>query len=145
MRIYKWPDDASEPWEESPDPLCPDPAPVEPSFEGSEALQAKLRELYHEFQDVSSADLRPTPAKVTPMTLDVDGKVWKRNNNRTPPRQQSPAKNEAVRAQVWDRLEKKEIQPSNAAYYSQVLLVPTPDGPWRFCIVFRSLITATAF
>jgi hypothetical protein len=56
-----------------------------------------------------------------------------------PPRKQSSLKQVAIAKQVEDLLEQGIIERSTAEYYSQVVVVPKPDGKDRLCIDFQNL------
>jgi hypothetical protein len=59
-----------------------------------------------------------------------------------PPRPQSAMKQLSIREQIAEYVNKL-IKPSQALHYSQVLMVPKPNGTWRFCIDFRWLNICT--
>jgi hypothetical protein len=105
---------------------------------GDPDQQNKLRLLCNEFRDIFSNELPVEPADISPFDLNVDDSKWKVSRNRTPPRPQSDiARQTAV-------LEKQGIiEKSNVAYYSQVLMIPKPDGSKRMCIDFRNLNDCT--
>jgi Reverse transcriptase (RNA-dependent DNA polymerase) len=99
--------------------------------------------LCNEFRDILSNQLPASPANIPPFDLTVDDTKWKVSRNRTPPRPQSAA-NQADIARQIALLEKQGIiEKSNAAYYSQVLMVPKPNGTKRMCIDFRNLNDCT--
>ncbi len=110
-----------------------------PLIEGPTTLQEKLHALLGEFNDIFSAELKPTPAKLTPMEIRVDTARWQSNKNRLPPRTQTRAKEEEIKRQINNMLAQKVIKPSQSAYYSQVQLTPKPNDKWRFCIDYRGL------
>ena len=76
--------------------------------------------------------------------LVVDLEKWKSPRNRGPPRQQSAPK----QAELFKTLEtlKRQgiIENSNATHYSQVLMVPKPDGSSRMCVDYRALNDCTS-
>jgi hypothetical protein len=88
-------------------------------------------------------DLRPTPANIEPMVLEVDNTQWEQPVNRRPARIQSILKENETRRQVDLMLQNKVITPSQASTWSQVLLTPKPNKEWRFCVDYRSLNVAT--
>ena len=73
------------------------------------------------------------------MELEVDEAMWEKRDNRYPPRPQGPIKQKDVDEQTQKMLDADVIRFSQASAYSQVLLVPKPDGTWRFCVDFRKL------
>ena len=106
---------------------------------GSSELQAKLRALCTEFQDIFSRVLTTEPARIKPLTLEVDQTEWEQPKHRLPPRLQSTEKEAEIRRQIEHMLSINLIRASNTPYYSQVLLTPKPNGKWRFCIDYRHL------
>ena len=69
--------------------------------------------------------------------------LWRVPKNRQPPWAKSTVDQADILSQIT-RLEKHNIvKKSNAAYYSQVLLVPKSDGTKRMCIDFRNLNNCT--
>ncbi len=78
-----------------------------------------------------------------PMDIIVDESKWQRKENRLPPRVQSITKQDEIHRQTTDLILNKVLEPTQEAYYSQVLLTPKPNGKWRFCIDFRRLNLAT--
>jgi hypothetical protein len=110
---------------------------------GDENQQNKLRLLCNEFRDIFSNELPASPTSIPPFELNVDNKLWKVSRNRTPPRPQSTANQADIVRQLAKPEEQGIIEKSNAAYYSQVLMVPKPDGSKRMCIDFRNLNDCT--
>ena len=110
---------------------------------GSPSLQAKLRKLLSEYNDVFSDKLSPEAARVQPMTLDVIEEKWMTKSNRLAPRATSTSKQEEIGKQIGQMLEQGLIRPSKATAWSQVLMVPKPNNQWRFCVDFRRLNDAT--
>jgi Reverse transcriptase (RNA-dependent DNA polymerase) len=72
--------------------------------------------------------------------MTPNGKV---SRNRTPPRPQSAANQADIARQIAVLEMQGIIEKSNAAYYSQVLIVPKPDGSKRMCLDFRNLNDCT--
>ena len=56
------------------EPESPDELLAMIQFEGTPALQGVLRSLRREFIDIFSTAVRPLPARVKPMVIEVDGK-----------------------------------------------------------------------
>jgi hypothetical protein len=78
----------------------------------------------NEFRDILCNDLPASPAYIPPFELNVDDTKWKVSRNRTPPRPQSTANQADILRQLAKLEEQGIIEKSNAAYYSQVLMVP---------------------
>jgi hypothetical protein len=110
---------------------------------GDEYQQNKLRLLCNEFRDIFSTELPVSPASIPPFELNVDDTKWKLSRNWTPPRPQSTANQADIVRQLAKLEEQGIIKKSNAAYCSQVLMVPKPDGSKRMCIDFRNLNDCT--
>jgi hypothetical protein len=104
---------------------------------GPPELQQRLRELINEYDEVFCETVKPKPARIPPMEIEIDQSKWKKNCNRGPPRPVSAPKEQEIRRQIDKMLELKIIETSTATEYSQILLTPKPDGKWRFCIDFR--------
>jgi hypothetical protein len=116
-----------------------------PYIDGSDpAFYKRIKDLCMEFKDIFSRGLRPEPAKLPPMEIKFkdygDGvDRWKIARNRGPARLQSSLKQQDIYKQVQALKDNNCIVESQAAEYSQVLLVPKPDTSWRFCIDYRYL------
>jgi hypothetical protein len=80
---------------------------------------------------------------VDPMEIKVDQSKWQLPCNRAPPRRHSEEKQVEIRKQVDALLKLGAIQESQATEWSQVHLVPKPDGTWRFTLDFVRLNTET--
>ena len=120
-------------------PVADGNSPALPHIDGDTPFHNDLRTLILEYRDVFSAELSKVPAKIPPMKLKVDEARWYTSQNRAPPRPQSPVKRRAIREMIEEMLQAGVIAPSQASAYSQVLLVPKPNGAWRFCVDYRSL------
>jgi Reverse transcriptase (RNA-dependent DNA polymerase) len=110
---------------------------------GDTDQQNKLRLLCNEFRDIFSNELPASPANIPPFDLTVEDTKWKVSRNRTPPRPQSAANQADIARQIAVLKKQGIIEKSNAAYSSQVLMVPNPDGTKRMCIDFRNLNDCT--
>ena len=110
---------------------------------GSKSRCQKIRALCLEFADVFSDTVRATPATVPPMKLIVDQAKWRTGKNRGAPRFLTPAKESDLQRQITKLIEYKILEPSKATEYSQVHMVPKPDGSMRFCIDYVKLNHAT--
>ena len=106
-------------------------------------LQENIRTLCTEFKDIFSNELPAEPAKIEPFNLVVETEKWRVPSNRLPPRPQSALK-QAELVKTLDMLKNGGIvEPSQASHYSQVLLVPKPDGSSRMCINYIALNACT--
>ena len=83
--------------------------------------------------------LPPKPAKIPPFDLKVDESQWSVSKNRTPPRLQSTANQIDIVKQKTELEKAGIIEKSQSPYYSQVLMIPKPDGSERICIDYRNL------
>ena len=112
-------------------------------FSGSTSLQKRLRTLCTEFRDIFSNELPAKPAAIPEFDLVVDNKKWKVNRNRMPPRQQSPVKQTELYKTIETLQKQGIIERSQSPHYSQVLMVPKPDGSFRMCVDYRALNDCT--
>ena len=64
---------------------------------------------------------------------------------RVPPYRITEARREAIQAEVRRMLQLRVIEESRSAWSSPVVLVPKPDGSYRFCNDFRRLNEASEF
>ena len=87
------------------------------------------------FKDIFSTFLPTVPAKIEPLIVEVDRSLWCVRANQGPPRIQSPVKQAFIVKQISEYLQQNVIRKSNAAYYSQIHMVPKP--------VVKSSITIT--
>lgn len=111
-------------------------------IEGTEELKKALIELCKKYEDCFDRSLRPEAALLPPMELQV-ADTWDTKENRRPPRPQGRAKEKEIKEQTDKMIEAKVIRHSTASAHSQVLLIPKPDGSWRFCIDYRRLNAET--
>ena len=96
-----------------------------------------------EFKEIFSNELPAEPAKIEHFNLVVETEKWRVPSNRLSPRPQSALK-QAKLVKTLDMLKKKGIiELSPASHYSQVLLVPKPDGSTRMCINYIALNACT--
>jgi len=98
-----------------------------------EELQVLLSEFSCVFTDV--------PGTTTCAFHDVD--VGDAQPIKQHPYRVSPAKLKVIREEVKDMLENKIIEPSSNQWSSPCVLVPKPDGSYRFCTDFRQLNAVT--
>lgn len=106
---------------------------------GDDDLQSQIRALVEEFRDILTNELPSTPASIPPFELVVDDSQWEHNRNRAPPRPQTTANNAEIVRQIAILEKQGIIEKSNALYWSQILMVPKPDGSQRLCIDYRPL------
>ena len=110
------------PWEKEDTPITQNgnenaPKP-QPTIHGSPELQARIRSLLAEFDDIFSTDLKPQPAMVPPMDVKVDKTQWHKPRNRLLPRTQTHEKNAEIERQIRKMVAAKVIKPSQASHYS---------------------------
>ena len=110
---------------------------------GDEDLQNQIRMLCNEFRDIFSDTLPDSAADIPPFELIVDDTKWASPKNRTPPRPQSTANQVDIVKQITELGNAGIIEKSSSPYYSQVLMVPKPDGSKRMCIDYRNLNDCT--
>ena len=109
---------------------------------GDEDLQSRLRTLCAEFADIFSNELPKDPADIPPFNLIVDDTKWKVGKNRTSPRSQS--QHTALFKTIQTLISQGIVEKSQSPLYSQILMVPKPDGTFRMCVDYRALNHCTA-
>ena len=142
------PEEAQEEWLKQPSDIATvlpalNPTEQDPldliRFHGPPELQSELRTLCEEYRHIFSTTLRPRNADVPAMKLHVNREEWIQKKNRRGPRPLSAQKMAALDEQLNELLRLGIIQPSKAQAWSQILLVPKPNGKVRLCIDFRAL------
>jgi transposase InsO family protein len=114
------------------------------NFQGPTSLQENLRNLCSDYPEIFLEKVQPDPARVTPMSIEVDESMWKTSKHRGPPRIQCRSKEEEIDKQITNYLALGVIRPCKAAEVSQLHLVPKPDpNEWRFCLDFVQLNKCT--
>jgi hypothetical protein len=113
------------------------------TIEGDLELKTALKKLCIKYKHIFSDKLDAKPASIPPFDLKVDKKKWEVYKNRGPVRVQSSTKQVEIHKQVQEMLKAGIIEKSNAAYYSQVMLTPKPNGDFRFCADYRAMNDAT--
>ena len=109
-----------------------------------DAVQRKqILDLCEEFRDIFRNELDETPALVPPFDLKVNETKWKVRANRAPPRPQTTANQADIVTQIKTLLQQGIIEKSQSSHYSQILMVPKPDGSRRMCVDFRNLNDCT--
>jgi hypothetical protein len=115
-----------------------------PVIVGDSNFHDELRTLLFDFRGLFARSISASPASVPPMPIVItDESAWQVSANRGPPRPQTPVKQAALIEYLHKMLETGIIVPSQASYYSQVLLVPKPNKKWRFCVDYRNLNEVT--
>jgi len=102
-----------------------------------------MRTICLNYKHCFSTSVRPQPAAVAPLKIDVNLEKWEVPRNSGPPRVQSDVKQQEIKQQIDKLLLLGVIQPSQSPYYSHPHLTPKPDGTWRFCIDYRQLNNAS--
>jgi hypothetical protein len=113
------------------------------TIQGTPELISNIKSLCFEYKDIFGKNLRPVPADVSPMKMEVDDKNWRIPRNTAGMRPMSESKRIELEKQITELLDKGVIRFSNSEYHSQALLVPKPDGSWRLCIDYRFLNSVT--
>jgi hypothetical protein len=108
-------------------------------IEGNAALQEGIRQLCKAYGHIFALKLPKEASKMTPFNITVDTLAWRVPKNRMPPRKQSSLKQVEIAKQIEELLEQGIIVKSNAEYYSQVVVVPKPDGKHRLCVDYQNL------
>ena len=73
------------------------------------------------------------------INLIVDDTKWKVGKNRAPPRTQSSVKQTALLNTIQTLISQGIVEKSQSPHYSQILMVPKPDGTFRMCVDYRAL------
>ena len=113
-------------------------------FSCDEDLQSRLRTLCTEFSDIFSDDLPKEPATIPPFNLIVNNLKWKVGKNRAPSRTQSAVKQTELFKTLQTLICQGIVEKSQSPHYSQILMVPKPDGTFRNCVDYRALNDCTA-
>ena len=105
---------------------------------GGDPLEAELKRVLHEFEDVFADELPDNlpPEREVAHTIDLEPGA-------TPPHRAmyrlSYSEKLEVERQIRELLEKGLIEPSSSPFGAPVLFVPKPDGSLRMCIDYRAL------
>ena len=98
----------------------------------------------HKHRDRFAVKVGKLPARIPPFEINVKDNEWASEKHRNErPRPQSVAKQIAISKFIQKALADGIIRPSNAEYFSQVLLTPKANGDWRFCVDYRRLNALT--
>jgi hypothetical protein len=115
----------------------------------NEHLNAKLKTLCAEYEDIFSMTLPKEPAKLPPFHIKANEQGWRNpSKNRLPPRVQSHLKNEKIREMTADMLDSGVVKLSQAEYYAQCVMQPKPHTnkqEWRLCQDYRNLNDESEF
>ena len=112
-------------------------------IQGTAEMQKRLVEVVKRHASIFSTSVRQQAAKITPYTMKVDVMKWQSKKNQGPPRPQRAVINEEIRKQCAKLEALGVIAKCHESFWSQVHMVPKPNGSWRFCIDFRRLNDAT--
>ena len=125
----------------------------EPKLSNSEILQNLQRKLSHltteEQNDMKKLLLEfhhlfpNVPSRTTCVYHDVDVDVESAHPCKQHPYRVNPIKLEYLQKEVEYMLENNIIKPSQSEWSSPCILVPKPDGTFRFCTDFRKLNAVT--
>ena len=99
--------------------------------------QEELGNLLHDYSHL----FVDTPSKTDLAFHDVD--VGDATPIKQHPYRVSPGKREVIRKEINYMLKNGIIEPSHSAWSSPVLVVPKPDGSFRFCTDYRKLNAVT--
>ena len=115
------------------------------TFNGSETMREKIRCVCKRFIQIFRTTVRPEPAALPPMELEIDAdKLKKTRSLRSAPRPQSPTKLMELKGMIEELLRLGVLRVSTAETGSQVLLVAKKGTKkLRFCIDFRAVNDAT--
>ena len=100
---------------------------------GDDDSQKRLHALREEFKDVFCYDLPKESARIPEFNLVVDHEK----------RRDSPRTQSALFKTVETLLQQEILEYSQSAHYSQILMVPKPDGTFRMCVDYRALNDCT--
>ena len=130
-------DEWENPWDPFQRPKDPSTLPTD--IQGDPETVLEIQALLREYPSVFARELNSIPADVDPIELRVDEEQWKSKKNAGHARPQSQIRKAETLRQVRLMLDQGLIKPSEAVYYSQILLCPKPNGTWRFCVDYRAL------
>ena len=106
-------------------------------------FQKKVKSLMSEYSAQLSSALPTEPARVTPMSLEIDEDRWKQRANRAPARVQSILKDKDLRSKVSTLSGNGILENApDATEWSQALLAPKGEE-YRFCVDYRNLNDAS--
>ena len=111
-------------------------------IQGDEEFRRQQIDICRKYYSCFDKQLRHEAALVPPMDVELDIDFDSRGN-RQPPRVQGRVRDDEIANQVEKMLAANVVRISTASAHSQVLLVPKPDGSWRFCVDYRKLNLCT--
>ena len=103
----------------------------------------ELKDLCLEYIDIFKVTLNKDPADILEMEINVDDTLWEQSSNREACRKQGPVREQIIRKLINEMIDANIICTSHATAWSQILLVPKPNGEYRMCIDYRQLNNAT--
>ena len=109
----------------------------------TEHFKERHLRLYQKYEDLFSTVVRPEPADVPPMTLEVDMDKFRNAKSRQPVRKQNVDKEKEIERQVRQMSDLHVLERSTADCYSQVVLARKPNNKWRFCVDYKNLNECT--
>ena len=110
-------------------------------MEGPPSLQRVVTTICRERLGIFRAEIRPEPAKFhEKLKLSVNDHAWITSGNAFQRlRAANPEKQEELRRQTQELLDRRCIEPCQEPVFSQPVLAKKPNGKWRFCIDYRVL------
>lgn len=106
---------------------------------GDENLKQKLQGFLDNNKSRFSTTVGKHSADIPPYEMEVDKDKWEKPSNRTPLRPQTAAKMAATQKFIRQAIADRIIVPSQAPYWSQLLLTNKPNGTFRICLDYRNL------
>ena len=106
---------------------------------GNAVLREKIRQLCRRYRRIFSRSIRKNPAKVDPMTIQIDLEKLEAANPPRGGRKMSIEKQKAIEEFIAKLKDAGVIIPSRASKYSYPTLTKKSNGAWRLCIDFRWL------
>ena len=108
-------------------------------------LHEMLTQIYLQHQNEFKSEVDEKPAKLPPLKLQVDETEWHKPCNSLSVQNQSLEDNNEILDQTSFMKQASIIQPSQAAFFSQVHMVRKKEGKKRrFCLDVRKLNAASA-
>ena len=110
-------------------------------IEGPPSLQRLVMKLCKELTGMFRAQIRPEAANFRDQfLLRVNDLAWVKSGNAYQRlRSANAEKQEEMRRQIQELLDRDCIEPCQEPIFSQPVLARKPNGKWRFCIDYRAL------